>query len=42
MSYEAPTLARIGSVQELTMQNTKDRTGSDGEQFEGIALGPVS
>ena len=40
--YEAPEVTDLGSLRDLTLGDTKDRTGSDGEIFLGAPLGPVS
>jgi hypothetical protein len=40
--YAAPALTEIGTLHDLTLQNTKDLTGSDGEVFQNQGLGPVS
>jgi hypothetical protein len=42
LAYEAPALTEIGALHELTLQDTKDRTGADGEIFENAPLGEVS
>lgn len=42
MAYEAPEVSDLGSLQDLTLRDTKDRSGSDGHVFLGITLGPVS
>jgi hypothetical protein len=42
IEYEAPALTEIGALHELTLQDTKDRTGSDGEIFQNEPLGDVS
>lgn len=40
--YAPPALTEIGTLHDLTLQDTKDLTGSDGEVFQGMGLGPVS
>jgi hypothetical protein len=42
MPYEAPEVTDLGSLQDLTLVDTKDRSGSDGHVFMGAPLGPVS
>jgi hypothetical protein len=40
--YEAPQVSDLGSLQDLTLVDTKDRSGSDGHVYLGAGLGPVS
>jgi hypothetical protein len=41
--YQTPEVTDLGSLEDLTLlADTKDTTGSDGEIFLGIPLGPVS